>query len=881
MVACEQATGDQKRPAHHAWLLEQRTRIAWDQGDVKGCEEAAHALLTVAAANDEAKARAVMLAVKILCAARKYGEASEVVEKNASLGDEVQYGVAQATVFLHEEKLDAAESAVPSAASVESLENLEDRLEGTWVRFSLWSEYGYYDKAAAELTALNALAASSVGSMNLRFTHKAHAHVIAAALFLRDFDLIKVSPLLAEYPMLPSNACNEISRIILPQWAGMVTLSHEYLPMIRNFHYGLMPMVYRGLQLLVSKKERLLVPRLLLDLARVCSAMFCFDWIFDDQADRTSFEPYYAYLNGYLELRDELYVVRERMRKLWDISDSHDDLQGTGWIFINIASALAASPTEAGRVLLNKAYYRCLWRQGDKADMLISRQKELLPTRMQQLELYFLRCFRYYVSEKWEAFLYHHEQAMAFWDSFGITRASSLMRQTRLLPIHKNLCTLLCAYHMHHSLEHHKAVAAMEKYRCMFVDTNSAYNPDRPFDHIPPQTTVVYFVMIQHLTEVWTCVKMDHEEYQNQVVPQLWCYNYYRKKSQGPGEGKLTLLPQVKDQAIFAAQQWENAFEKEHTALSAVHLAIKNQLDSIAGIYKTYAQRVVIVGEDSLCNTPWPSMPSSNQKWFADMINANSVPGLGFFAVHGGADEAEQKKLAEEHASLLVSVRDHLEPATEMPFKYGAQELRIAAHHLQTEPKNVLCDRPFSPEHRPPTLDNLLTTLCSRPSWRVWHFTGASNARRALLANYEELTVSSIRAMSSFPKVELVVLAGHKPFRCQTIEGPHGLAKAMLERGVSVVLIATVPLSSKKQLQLMAYLYTLMERFPDVAVDGLLRLAMQQLRKTTNVFREWGSYNVMGTRLGKKEFVTLPADFKWPRLFDGEEKKRAKTSAKK
>ncbi len=115
----------------------------------------------------------------------------------------------------------------------------------------------------------------------------------------------------------------------------------------------------------------------------------------------------------------------------------------------------------------------------------------------------------------------------------------------------------------------------MEKYRCMFAEPNPAYNSDRPFDHIPPQTTVVYFVLIHHLTEVWTCVKMDHEEYQNQVVPQLFCYNYYRKKSQGPGEGKLTLLPQVKDQAIFAAQQWENAYEKEHTALSAVHLAIK------------------------------------------------------------------------------------------------------------------------------------------------------------------------------------------------------------------------------------------------------------------------------------------------------------------
>ncbi len=47
------------------------------------------------------------------------------------------------------------------------------------------------------------------------------------------------------------------------------------------------------------------------------------------------------------------------------------------------------------------------------------------------------------------------------------------------------------------------------------------YNPERPFDHIPPRTTCVYFIMILHLTEVWTCVKMDLEEYQNQVVPQV------------------------------------------------------------------------------------------------------------------------------------------------------------------------------------------------------------------------------------------------------------------------------------------------------------------------------------------------------------------------
>ncbi len=454
---------------HHAWLLEQRCRIAWDQGDVAGCEAAALALLearSAAAAAAGDRARAVALAVRALSVLRKYEAAAELVAKHTS--DEPLFEVAQALVFLHEEKLDAAESAVPSAASVEALPEAEDRLEGFWTRFSLWAEYGYYDKAAAELRSLRAVAAAAESDgTNLRFRHKAQAHVIAAALFLRDYDVIKASPLLAEYSMLPSNACNAIARIILPQWAGLVTLSHEYLPMLRNFHYGVMPMVYRGLQLLTSKKERLLQPRLLLDLARSCAALFCFDWIFDDQADRTSFEPYFAYLNGYLELRDELYTVRERMRKVWDISDSHDDLQGTGWIFINIAAALAVSPTEQGRVFLGKAYYRCLWRQGDKADMLIARQRELLPTRLLQMELYFMRAFRFYVSEKWEAFLYHHEQAMAFWESFGMTRASSLMRHTRLLPIHKNLCTLLCAYHMHHTLEHHKVLQSRVPLFCV------------------------------------------------------------------------------------------------------------------------------------------------------------------------------------------------------------------------------------------------------------------------------------------------------------------------------------------------------------------------------------------------------------------------------
>jgi hypothetical protein len=108
----------------------------------------------------------------------------------------------------------------------------------------LWCEYGYYDKVASELQQLLALSESP--NLSLRFSHKVQAHIIAASLFLRDFDVIRSLSLVKEYPMLPSLACNEISRIVLPQWAAMVTLTHECLPMIRNFHYGVMPMVFRG-----------------------------------------------------------------------------------------------------------------------------------------------------------------------------------------------------------------------------------------------------------------------------------------------------------------------------------------------------------------------------------------------------------------------------------------------------------------------------------------------------------------------------------------------------------------------------------------------------------------------------------------------------------
>jgi hypothetical protein len=206
--------------------------------------------------------------------------------------------------------------------------------------------------------------------------------VVGAALFLRDYDVLRAVPLLKEFSELPSVAADEIARIVLPCFAGMVwgspfpcalahttsqvTVSHEYLPMIRNYHYGHMPIVNHGLVLLARKGDRLLTVRVLLDLARVCNNMFCFDWTIDDQSGRTNFPPYIAYLEGYLELRDNLYLLRERLRKLCDISDSHDDLQGTAWILMTCAGTVAASPLQQFRVLLAKVYCRCLWRQADK-----------------------------------------------------------------------------------------------------------------------------------------------------------------------------------------------------------------------------------------------------------------------------------------------------------------------------------------------------------------------------------------------------------------------------------------------------------------------------------------------------------------------------------
>lgn len=806
--------------------------------------------------------------VRVLCAARKYEEAlslslTSVEGLNECAPAKTLLALSKAVIYLSQDNLATAEGVMPCAEEGADLVDVEDRLNLYTTRAQLWIEYGFYDAVAAELRAVREL--GQADGLAPRLYHKICAHVVGLCMFLRDFDLLRSVPVLREYSELPPAAKDEIARIITPYFAGMVTLSHEYLPMIRNFHYGHMPIVYRGLELLASKKERCLSVRVLLDLARVCSNMFVYDWVIDDQSGRTRFDAYIAYLEGYLELRDMLYILREKLRKIFDISDSHDDLQGTGWIFVSIASILAVSKAEQSRALLSKAYFRCLWRQADKSDMLLSKARDNPPpTRLLQFELAALKAFQYYVCEKWEAFEYHHEQALVFWRALKITRGSSMERHARFLPIHKLLCMIMAGYHMHHTLDHVKAVAAMESHRCMFLQV-PGYNPERPFDHIPPRTTCVYFMMVLHLTEVWTCTKMDFEEYQNQVVPQLWCYNYYRKNKEGPGQGTLKLLDQVKDQAMFTAQQWENSEqEKEHHALSSVHLAIKVQLDSIAGIYKTYAQRSFVVPEDALGTVLWPSMPSSNQKFFLDMINANVIPGLGFACVRGAA--GGETPIYEESSTMLVGVRDHKDPL-ELEMRYAANELRIAQHHLKTPHQHILNDRPFDGAQRVPTLENLTRLLNERDSWRVWHFTTASNSRRALLFGHTELTVGSIRAMEKFPKVELCFLAGHKPCRGETWEGPLGLCKALMERGVSVIVFSTKPLNSKKQLQLMAYFYTLLERFPDVAADCLMRLAMQQLRKTTNVFIEWGCYNIMGTSPGKRDLLELPVDWKWPRLF--------------
>lgn len=196
-----------------------------------------------------------------------------------------------------------------------------DRFDFHTIRLQLWVDYGYYDKIASEMRALQSL--SGDDAMTLRLQHKTTATVLGAALFLRDFDTVQQCEMLREYRELPSEARDEISRIVLPYWADMVTMSHEYLPMIRNYHYGHMAVVLHSLELLHSnnsKSERVSTVKLLVDLSRVCSAMFCFDWVVDDQSERTAWEPYVAYLEGYLELRDALYVTRERMRKVWDIS---------------------------------------------------------------------------------------------------------------------------------------------------------------------------------------------------------------------------------------------------------------------------------------------------------------------------------------------------------------------------------------------------------------------------------------------------------------------------------------------------------------------------------------------------------------------------------
>lgn len=142
------------------WLLTHRCRIAWDQSDVVGAVSAAQSL--------PLSDRSVFLSAKTLCAAHRYAEAEAAVA--ASEGGTLALA-AKTVVFLHQERLEAAELSVPSAASVAALSDPEDRLDATVTRLWLWTELGSYDRAAAELRALEAIACLPEATM--RFQHKA------------------------------------------------------------------------------------------------------------------------------------------------------------------------------------------------------------------------------------------------------------------------------------------------------------------------------------------------------------------------------------------------------------------------------------------------------------------------------------------------------------------------------------------------------------------------------------------------------------------------------------------------------------------------------------------------------------------------------------
>ena len=66
---------------------------------------------------------------------------------------------------------------------------------------------------------------------------------------------------------------------------------------------------------------------------------------------------------------------------------------------------------------------------------------------------------------------------------------------------------------------------------------------------------------------------------------------------------------------------------------------------------------------------------------------------------------------------------------------------------MKPDPSHVFIDRPFNDAHKKPTMKGFVETLNQEEKWKVLHFHGASNARRVLFSNHEELTIAKIRAM--------------------------------------------------------------------------------------------------------------------------------------
>jgi hypothetical protein len=59
------------------------------------------------------------------------------------------------------------------------------------------------------------------------------------------------------------------------------------------------------------------------------------------------------------------------------------------------------------------------------ADVLLSRAQGSVPpsSMLLQFEYAVLRAMQFYVCERWEAFVYHHDQALLQWNAVGVTRS--------------------------------------------------------------------------------------------------------------------------------------------------------------------------------------------------------------------------------------------------------------------------------------------------------------------------------------------------------------------------------------------------------------------------------------------------------------------------